>query len=182
MEKEKETSAQTAVPPKGENGQAMALFRLNPGLVLWTWITFALLFILMKKYVIPRVAENLRDRENEIADAVDNAEMIKQQLEETEDEREAILAKAKGEADEILSRMREEVAGIRRELIEKAQKEAAQVVTSARERMEQEREVLLKGLYDDLAEIVCDASGRLVQRSYTSADDLKLSRELVEQI
>ena len=91
----------------------MELFKLEPGLAVWTWITFGILFVILWKLVLPVLLKNLQSREEYIASAVDNAEKVEARLQEINTERAEIIKKAENEADSILHRTRDEAEQLR---------------------------------------------------------------------
>ena len=54
----------------------MALFKIDPGLAIWTWIVFGALLFLLQRYVFPNLLRSVRNREATIARSVDNAARI----------------------------------------------------------------------------------------------------------
>ncbi len=160
----------------------MELFTLDPGLVIWTWITFGILFFILWKFVLPSLMGSIKNREDMIARSVDDAEEIQKRLEGIKKEQAAIIEKARAQADKILSETRKESEVLRMKLLKKAEKEAAAVVAQARIRAAEEREVLLQSLQTELADFVCDASEKIVGTSFTSEKDHVLAEELAKTL
>ncbi|MCK5735600.1 MAG: ATP synthase F0 subunit B, partial [Spirochaetaceae bacterium] len=75
----------------------MNLFTLDPGLVIWTWISFGILFVILWKFVFPPLMENLKNREKTIAKSIDDAAAIQKRLEEIEGERGDLLKQTNAE-------------------------------------------------------------------------------------
>ncbi len=160
----------------------MALFTLDPGLVIWTWIAFAVLFFVLWKFVLPPLLASIREREEKIAGSVDNAEEIQKRLEGIKKEQEEILKEARGQADKVLRETRKKSEVLRQELLKKAEKEAEEIVSLARIRAAEEREALLQSLQAELADFVCDASEKIIGSSFTAKKDHLFARELAEKL
>ena len=160
----------------------MDLFKLEPGLAIWTWISFGILFFILWKLVLPVLLGNISKREELISSSVDNAEKIEIRLGEIQSEREEILSSARKEADELLHRTRSEAEVLKKELLKKAEQEAEQIITSARSAAEDERTAAIIRLRDELADFICDVSDRITGFAVTGDRERQFARESVKSL
>jgi len=160
----------------------MDLFRIEPGLILWTWISFFILLIIMYKFVFPTLIQNIRDREKKISNSVDDAEQIRKTRENLKGERAAVLKKAQNKGAEILRQMRKETDLLKKELEEKAELDAADILKQAQAKAEEEKHIAIRQLKTELAEFVCDTSERIIGRAFVKEEDQKWTRELAERL
>ena len=160
----------------------MELFKLNPGLAIWTWITFGVLFFILWKFALPTVLASIKKREELIAKSVDEAEAINKRMQDITREHDEIIIRANKEADEILSKTRKDAEVLKQRLLEKANKEAEEVMLKAREKIREERNAVILAIQNELAQFVCDSSEKIVGTSFTTEKDLELSRELVNSL
>ena len=79
------------------------LVQLDPGLFVWTIITFLILLGVLTKFAWKPLLKALEIRENEISQSLKDAEKAKKELERLSEESEEIIAKARSEAQGILS-------------------------------------------------------------------------------
>lgn len=156
----------------------MDLLKIDPGLMVWTWVTFGLLLFLLSKFAFPNMLKGLKDRERTINESLNNAAEIKQRLEALEAERQDLLKQAQGEAEELMRRARlaAEDASIRSRRA--AETEALDIIAQARLKIEEERAAMVEGLRIELATFVCDSTEKLVERSFLSEEDRAWTREL----
>ena len=75
--------------------------------LLWLAITFGLLYYLMSKIALPRIASILEERNDRIADDIAEAEKLKQETDEAFAAYEQALAEAKQNAHGIAEKARE---------------------------------------------------------------------------
>lgn len=75
-----------------------------PPQLIWLAITFVIMYLLMARVALPRVADVLETRQDRIADDLDQAEQLKQQADKVLAEYEAALANARAEAQAILAK------------------------------------------------------------------------------
>ncbi len=160
----------------------MELFKLEPGLAVWTWITFGILFVILWKLVLPVLLKNLQSREEYIASAVDNAEKVEARLQEINTERAEIIKKAENEADSILHRTRDEAEQLRIRLTKKAEDEAAGILEQARKNAAAEREAAYQSLQEEIADFICDASEKVVGMAFITDRERKWTRETVKTL
>lgn len=160
----------------------MELFKLDPGLIIWTWIAFGALLFILGKFVFPSLLNNIKSREKLIAQSVDEADSIHKRLEDINVEYAEVIKKAHTKADAILLQTRKDAEVLKSTLLEKAEKEAADIVTRARLKTAEERDMMLRSLEKELADFVCSTAEQVVGRSFTSSKDHELARELVQTL
>src|SRR5437773_374067 len=107
------------------------LVQPDPGLYIWTIIVFLVLLALLAKFAWKPLLEALDDRQQSIRKALDDARKAKQELEGIHAESAKLLAQARGEAAEIVSRSRSDADRFREEMKEKARAEAAALLGAA---------------------------------------------------
>ena len=160
----------------------MDIFKIEPGLFIWTWISFGLLFLIMSKFVFPVLVKGLKEREKKIAKSVDNALAVEDRLKKMDDEYRQIIANANKKADEILRKTRTDAEELRKQHLEKAELEAQAILENARKNIEEERVKLVSTLREEIAEFVCDTSERLVDRSFTGEEEKQWALEMAEKL
>lgn len=79
----------------------------SPQLV-WLAITFVLLYVILARGALPRIARVMGERQDRIADDLDEAERMQAEAREIEEGYEATLAEARGRAQSLLARARDE--------------------------------------------------------------------------
>lgn len=160
----------------------MNLFSLDPGLAIWTWISFGILFLILYRYAFPSLLSSIKQREQTIADSVDKARAIEARLEEIEEERNEVIRKAREDADEILRKTRREADELAERLAEKARNEAAEIVRRAQEQAGEERRAAMEELRLDLANLICDSADAVVGKSFTGEKEKDWAREMVKAL
>ncbi len=71
--------------------------------LVWLAISFVILYFLMSRVALPRIADVLEDRQSRIADDLDQAEQLKANAEKVIAEYEAALAEARLKAQAMLA-------------------------------------------------------------------------------
>lgn len=149
---------------------------INPGLTLWTAITFLLLLVVLSKFAWGPIVKMLNERESTIREAIESAKKERAEAEKLMAEQKAALSTATREAAELAKRNQAEVETLRQELTAKARKEADELVASARKQIVEEKAKAVTELRGMVADLAIEAAGKLVK---ANLDD-KAQRALVE--
>jgi F-type H+-transporting ATPase subunit b len=150
---------------------------INPGLTLWTAITFLVLLGVLSKFAWGPIVKMLNDRERSIREAIDAAKRERAEAEKLLAEQKASLAQAQREAAELAKRNQQEVETLRQELTARARKEADDLVADARRQIAEEVSKARAELKAQVVDLAIDAASRLVKANL----DEKSQRALVEE-
>ena len=156
---------------------AAGIMDLNPGLTLWTAITFLVLIAVLGKFAWGPIIKMLDERERTIREAIDQAKKERAEAERMLVEQKASLAAAQREAALLAQRSKQEVEAMRLELTARARKEADDLVAQARQQIQEEKAKALLELKGQVADLAIEAARRLIQSSL----DEKAQRALVEE-
>lgn len=133
-------------------------------------INFAVVAFLIWKFAFKNILSTVKEREEQIADSLKNAEKIKLQLEETDRKHEETLKDASVEAQKTVSQAREQAKAHLENQREEAEKQAEEIVRKAREAMELEKQRVLEEAREEVASLVVMATSKVLGREL-SADE-----------
>ncbi|MEI7704850.1 MAG: F0F1 ATP synthase subunit B [Deltaproteobacteria bacterium] len=156
---------------------AAGIMDLNPGLTLWTAITFLFLILVLWKFAFGPIAKMLAERESTIRDAIDSARKEREEAEKLLAQQKDALVKAQRDAAEIAKRNQQEMEVFRSQLTAQARKEADDLVALARKSIEEERKLAVAQLRAEVADLAVAAAARIVKSSL----DEKTQRQLVAE-
>ncbi|ABS28663.1 F0F1 ATP synthase subunit B [Anaeromyxobacter sp. Fw109-5] len=155
---------------------------INPGLTLWTGITFLVLLFVLGKFAWGPIVKMLAERERTIREAIDSAKRERTEAERLLAEQKALLGKAAREAAELARRNQQEVEAMRQELTARARKEADDLVATARKQIEEEKTKAMSELRAVVADLAIDAASRLVKANLDDASQRKLVEDYIAQL
>jgi F-type H+-transporting ATPase subunit b len=155
---------------------------LNPGLTLWTAITFLFLLVVLSRFAWGPIVKMLNERERSIRDAIEAAKKERAEAERMLAEQKAALLQAQREAAEIARRNQQEVEALRQELTARARKEADELIASARQQIAEEVSKAGADLKAQVADLAIEAAGRLVQANLDDKAQRKLVEEYIAQL
>jgi len=156
---------------------AAGIMDLNPGLTLWTAITFLVLIFVLWKFAFGPISKMLVERETTIRDSIDSARKEREEAEKLLAQQKDALLKAQREAAEIAKRNQQEMEAFRTQLTAQAKKEADDLVAQARKSIHEEKKLAVAQLRAEVADLAVAAAARIVKSSL----DEKTQRQLVEE-
>lgn len=137
----------------------------HPSEVIVSIVFFALVYWVMKKYVVPRLEAVYAERTAEIEGGIEKAAQAQAEAAAALDEYQSQLAEARAEAGRIREEARSQGAQIVAEMREQAQAEAARIVSSAQQQVAAERQQAVVQLRSDVGALATDLASRIVGES-----------------
>jgi F-type H+-transporting ATPase subunit b len=150
---------------------------INPGLTMWTGITFLVLLFVLKRYAWGPIVLTLEQRERTIHDAIESAKKERAEAEKLLAAQKEVLLKSQRDAAELARKSEQQVEVLRQELTAEARREADALLAEARRQILEELGQARAQLKAEVVDLAIDAAGRLVR---TSMDE-KAQRALVEE-
>lgn len=158
------------------------LLTLDPGLAIWTIITFLVLFALLAKFAWKPILAFLAVREEAIKTSLENAQTAKRELERLQQESAQIIRKAHGEAESIVSRSWSDAEKVREEMKQKAKTEADAIVKESQRQIELETGRALRQIRSEVADLSIAIASKVIQRNVSKEDNSRLIEDTLKQI
>ncbi|HEY9595515.1 MAG TPA: F0F1 ATP synthase subunit B [Spirochaetia bacterium] len=160
----------------------MALLRVDPGLVIWLWITFGVLLLVLRFTAWDKITGALDKRSNKIASDLEAARIAGEKAGGVIAEYEQKIREGREEAARIIEAARAEAARLREEIVRKSQDEARELKERAEHDIEiarQDAERALRGQVVDLSFSIADA---ILKRETGSADNRAYVEEFADKL
>lgn len=154
----------------------------NPGLIVWTIITFVLLLLILRKFAWKPILKALHDREHSIRDMFDHAETARVEAEKTLEENRRQLARAGEESQKILSEGRALGDKLKQEIMEQAHQQAKRMVEQARQEIQRDKDVAIAQLREEVATIALQAAGKILEEDLDDAKHRKIIDSSLQQL
>lgn len=158
------------------------LVQPDPGLYIWTIVTFLFLLALLARFAWRPLLRALEQRQASIAAALDDAQKARQELEQLHVESARILAEARTQAESIIARTREDANRFREELKGRAQAEAAAIVRNAEKQIALETARSIQQIRHEAVDISIAIASKLLQRDVSTADNERLIEETFREL
>jgi len=150
------TSAQSA-----ETG---GMPQLNPEFwisqIVWLVITFGILFIVLSKFILPKISDNLETRKSQILENIENAEKQREESEKKLKEFDKIIVESKNKAKNLFNDARQKVLDDINKKKAALEKNIDNEVNAA----EQEIDQLKKSSHEKITKIAIETSSDLVKK------------------
>ena len=158
------------------------LVQPDPGLFLWTILTFLVLVTLLAKFAWRPLLQALDSRQELIRKSLDDAQQAKQELERLQHESAQIIRQARVDAEAVVAQSRSDAARLREEMRQKAKAEADGIVRNAERQIQLETQRALQQIRHEAVDLSVMIASKILQRNLTKEDNEKLIEEALKQV
>jgi F-type H+-transporting ATPase subunit b len=158
------------------------LVQPDPGLFIWTILTFLVLVTLLAKFAWRPLLQALDSRQELIRKSLDAAQQARQELERLQHEAAQIIRQARVEAEAVVAQSRSDAARLREELRQKAKAEADGIVRNAERQIQLETQRALQQIRHEAVDLSVLIASKILRRNLTKEDNEKLIEEALKQV
>ena len=158
------------------------LVQPDPGLFIWTILTFLVLLYLLKKFAWRPLLAALENRQEVIRKSLEDADQTKRELERVSQESRQIISQARVEAQSIVSRSRSEAEKLRAEVKQKARAEADSILREAERQIQLETSKALSKIRHDVVDLSLLVASKLIKKHLSKKDNESLIEDSLKQI
>jgi F-type H+-transporting ATPase subunit b len=163
----------------GEGGSPLSI---NPGVIIWTTITFLLLLFVLKKTAWKPILDSLDEREKKIKDSLEEAERARQEAEKLIAENQANLAKAEEEAQKIIEQSREYAETLKSQIIAQSKEEAKKILEDAQAEIKRRQKESFAQLKREVADIAVEAAEKIIKTNLDKQKQIELVNKHIDEI
>ncbi|MCQ2214654.1 MAG: F0F1 ATP synthase subunit B [Bacteroidales bacterium] len=142
----------------------MDLLSPEPGLVIWTGLTFLILIYLLGKFAWKPLLGAINEREATIKAAVENAAKATEELKQIEATKARIEAETRKERDSILKEAHALKDNIVEEAKNAAQQEATKIVEAAKAQIAKDRADAMQDLRKTVAKLSVEIASKVIAK------------------
>ncbi len=158
------------------------LLKVDPGLLLWTVITFVFLLLILWKTAWKPIVEALDARSEKIRGDIDGAEKARLESEKLLTEHAELMKDAKQQAAGILEKGKEEAEALKNELLENARKDAVSIVEKAKKEIEIAKDTALNDIKEEVVNLSTEIASKVIGRNLNAEDQRVLVEEALSKI
>ncbi|MDD4179522.1 MAG: F0F1 ATP synthase subunit B [Candidatus Margulisbacteria bacterium] len=158
------------------------MFEFEPGLIIWTSVSFGLLVLLLYRVALPPLLALLEKREGQIAAALAESAASQQQAKALLEEHKIKLAEFHHSAEKIMAETKSEAEKARAEILDKANREAGRVLEKTQLDLAREKERIMAEAKATLLDLVAAAASRVLRRSITPEDNRRIIIESLDEV
>jgi len=158
------------------------LVQPDPGLYIWTILTFLVLLTLLAKFAWGPLLKALESRQETIRKSLDDAQKAKEELERLQHESAQIVRQARVEADAIITQSRTDAAHLREEMRAKAKEDADGIIKNAERQIQLETTRAIQQIRHEAIDLSVEIASKIIQRNLSKEDNEKLIEEALRQV
>ena len=150
------------------------LVQLDPGLFIWTILTFLLLCFVLAKFAWKPLLKALESRENDIHASIEHAEKAKSELENLNQEAEKIIADARSEAQQIRLDAKTSAEKIKSEIRSQTDNEVKKIKDDANDQIQIEKDKAIAEIRDEVVTLTMSVAEKVIKKNLSIEDNQQL--------
>ncbi|RPI01494.1 MAG: ATP synthase F0 subunit B [Ignavibacteriae bacterium] len=158
------------------------LFDINPGLIIWTILSFLVLLFLLAKFAWTPILKMLGDREGQIRSALEQADRARTEAEEMIKQNEKNLARAEEEYQKMIREGKMLAEKLKDEIVVKAKQQAQQELKKASEEIQRNIDAAKLQLRSEIAGLAIQATEKILDETLDDARRKKLTDSVINKL
>jgi F-type H+-transporting ATPase subunit b len=158
------------------------MLEINPGLILWTIITFVIVLLILRATAWKPLLAALTAREEHILSSLREAQETQQKAQQLLEEHRRQIALAEEQSQRIIKEGRDMADRLKAEILEKAQGSATFMVAQAKDEIRREKETALLQLRSEVADLAILAAGKLLDANLDTPKQRALADAAIKDI
>ena len=158
------------------------LVQPDPGLFIWTILTFLVLLYLLARFAWGPLLKALEERQETIRKSLDDADQATQELKRLQQESAQIIAEARADAQSIVATSRAAAETVREDVKQKAKGEADALVRGAQRQIQLETARALQQIRHEVVDLSLAVASKLIKKNLTQEDNEALIQDSLAQI
>ena len=145
-------------------------------------IAFLVIWVVLAKLVWPQVLSMMEKRQQKIQDDLDAAERSKIQAAEEAKSYEAKILDAHHEADAIVAKAKKEAEEVRSAVLAKAQREAADIIAKAHGAVDSERHKAMIELSSSVVDLSVEIASKIIGNDLSEEEQRRLAEKYLSEV
>jgi F-type H+-transporting ATPase subunit b len=141
------------------------MLQLDPGMMIWTWITFLVVLLILYKIALKPILKAIEDREISVRTEINEAKRQRDEAEALLTQHKRMMAEAESQAQRIIRENKELAEKARQQMLDKARQESGKLVDEAKSEIEQQKQAALVELRTEVADLAVGAAEVIIRQS-----------------
>jgi F-type H+-transporting ATPase subunit b len=165
-----------------EEGGGKFLVTPGVGLMIWTLLAFGTTLYVLRRFVFPRIQEQLDVRQRAIEETIDTAERTQREAEQLLDEYRQRLQEARQQAEDIVAHARKAGDQHQEEVLQAASAKQQEMLEQARRDIEAETRLALERIRKEVADLTVIATEKVTRKTLDSEDHRRLIEDALQEV
>ena len=158
------------------------MFDINPGLIVWTVVTFVLLLAVLGKFAWKPLLQALQEREESIRNAVEQSEKARSEAAALLKQNERNMARAEEEFQKVIHEGKALAEKMKDEIVTKAKQQAQRELQMAKEEIQRDVDAAKQQLRSEVADLAITAAEKILDETLDQQKHKKLVDTFLNQI
>ena len=158
------------------------LLKVDPGLYLWTLVTFIVLVLILWKAAWKPLVEALDLRAEKVRNDIETAEKNRIEAEKIFEDHKAMMNNAKNEAAKLIADGKADAERLRSGLLEKANEEAQKIMEHAKREITLSKDKALGELNNEIALLSTEIASKIIVKNLKPEDQKAIVEEALTKI
>jgi len=159
-----------------------SLLDINPGLIIWTVITFIALLIILKKVAWKPILDALDQREGSIRESLEKADKAKAEAQKILEQNQSNLNKAEEESRKIIEQSRTFAEKLKEQMLMDTKKQSRQLLEEATAEIERKKDEAFNDLKNQIADIAINAAEKILNENLNKETQKKIVDKYIGKI
>jgi F-type H+-transporting ATPase subunit b len=161
---------------------ANSLITVNTGLMIWTLVCFAIVYLVLRRYGFARIQQIIDQRRERIERSIADAEKARDEAARLLEDHRALLTQARGEAEQILEDARKVADSLRDRTHAEIDADRARRLAETERQIAAETQSALDQIKNEIAELTLIATARVTGNLLTLEDHRRLVEQAVDEL
>ncbi|WP_338471038.1 F0F1 ATP synthase subunit B [Niallia sp. XMNu-256] len=166
----------------GEQFVLGAATGFNGGDALFQLIMFIVLLALIKKFAWGPLMGMMKQREEFVANEIENAEKSRKEAADLLDQQRALLKEARGEAQGLIENAKKQAEVQREEIITAARSEAGRLKESAKLEIEQQKEQAVAAIKEQVTSLSVLIASKVIEKELNEKEQTKFINNYIKEV
>jgi len=165
-----------------EGGWLEKWLSFDPGLFMWTIVTFLIVLFILKWKAWGPLMDALDKREKDIREALSSAEKAREEADKVAEDYDKMIRKAQEESQQIVVESKATGERVRKEITETAEKEAREILAKAQVQISSEKEKALQEIRSVVVDLSIQAASKVIEKNLDSEDNRRIINDTIKGI
>ena len=168
--------------PAHKGGWMEKWLSFDPGLFMWTIVTFLIVLFILKWKAWGPLMSALDKREEDIKNALSAADRAKEDAEKASQDYEELIKKAHSESQQILSDSKIAGEKVKNGIESAAKEKAEEMIEKAKIQIESESQKAIQEIKSSVVDLSIEAASKILEKNLDSEDNRKLVDQTLDSM
>lgn len=159
-----------------------SLITVVPGLMIWTLVSFAITFFVLKRYAFGPIQKVIDERRKRILDAVEQADRAREEARRLLEEHRRLVGRARAEAEQIVAEARRVADSQRERVRDETEADRQRRLEETKRQIEAETARALEQIRAEVAELTLVAATKVTGKVLDRDDHRKLIEDAIGEL